>query len=146
MTINTNPTWLNEFITIYQNLNKDNLSSLESIYHQQIFFQDPLHQVNGLDDFIAYFEQLYSNIISCEFDIKHTIHHDNEAAIYWQMSYQHPKLNHGELIIVSGNSHLKAQHNKITFHRDYLDAGAMLYEHIPLLGSAVRFIKKRASQ
>ena len=34
---------------------------------------------------------------------------------------------------------------KIINHRDYFDVGAMLYRHIPVLGSAVKYIDKRAS-
>ena len=138
-----NKPWLTEFTTIYQSLNKHNLSLLKNIYHQDICFEDPLHKVEGLDNFIAYFENLYTNIVNCHFIIEHTIQTDSEAAIYWTMNYQHPKLNSGKTVSVKGHSHLKVSNNLIIYHRDYLDAGSMLYEHIPLLGSAVRFIKKR---
>ena len=141
----TNKTdWLIEFKTIYQSLTKSNLASLKDIYHNDIYFEDPLHKVEGIDNFVHYFEALYTNIISCHFDIHHEIHTENEAAIYWEMKYQHPKLNNGKVISVSGHSHLKVVDSYIIYHRDYLDAGAMLYEHIPLLGSTIRYIKKRA--
>jgi hypothetical protein len=32
---------------------------------------------------------------------------------------------------------------KVRYHRDYFDLGAMLYEHLPLLGSLVKTIKRR---
>jgi hypothetical protein len=31
----------------------------------------------------------------------------------------------------------------VYYHRDYYDAGSMLYEHIPLMGYAIRKIKKK---
>jgi hypothetical protein len=32
---------------------------------------------------------------------------------------------------------------RVIFHQDYFDAAAFLYEKIPVLGSEIRFIKKR---
>lgn len=140
------PDWLCKFKDIYENLSKNNLDSLNNIYHSNIVFEDPLHKVEGLKDFIAYFENLYTHVITCTFEINHTIHTSDEAAIYWEMHYKHPKLNAGKNITVKGHSRLKMVDNKIIYHRDYLDVGAMLYEHIPLVGSIVRFLKHRVSK
>lgn len=140
---NIDVSWLAHFTSTYQRLDKDNLELLTTLYHEKIAFQDPLHKVNGINDFLAYFKHLYSNINSCKFVIDHTMQQDNEAAVYWRMHYQHPRLNYGNIITVSGHSHLKEQGGKIIFHRDYLDAGAMIYEHIPLFGHAIRWLKKR---
>jgi hypothetical protein len=71
---------------------------------------------------------------------------DNQAALYWTMSFCHPKLNQGSEIVVEGHSYLVEQDNKVIKHRDYLDVGAMLYEHIPLLGSVVKTVKRRAAK
>jgi limonene-1,2-epoxide hydrolase len=134
--------WLNHFIETYTRLNKTNLHTLADIYHDDIQFQDPLHKVAGITQLITYFENLYTNLITCTFDITHQLLNDKEAAIYWNMTYVHPKLNAGKAITVSGHSHLKAVDGKVIYHRDYLDVGAMLYEHIPVLGKAVRYLKK----
>ena len=34
-------------------------------------------------------------------------------------------------------------HDKVYRHRDYFDAGALLYEHVPLLGRVIRWLKRR---
>lgn len=142
----TSYNWLNTFKHVYQNLSKDNLHTLHDIYHNDIVFEDPLHKVENLTNFVAYFEDLYTNVTTCTFDITHTILSANEAAIYWEMKYQHPKLNSGNTISVIGHSHLKVKDHKVIYHRDYLDLGAMLYEHIPLIGGVVRFLKHRISK
>lgn len=135
--------WLKQFQAIYHNLSKNNLDSLNLIYHKDICFEDPLHKIIGLNDFIDYFNNLFTHVNSCTFEVNHTIQSPNEAAIYWVMRYQHPKLNSGKTISITGHSHLKAMDNKVIYHRDYLDAGAMIYEHIPLLGGVIRYLKKR---
>ncbi len=136
---------LDRFIYVYQILNKDNLQLLDEIYHPDIQFTDPLHRVSGLSAVRDYFKDLYANVISCEFLIENTYCKGEIAFIYWTMQYRHPKLNKGHVIKVDGHSHLKYIGDKIILHRDYFDVGAMLYRHIPVLGSAVKFINKRAS-
>jgi hypothetical protein len=136
--------WLQNFIAVYRELGVNNLTSLHQIYHPNIEFRDPLHQVNGLDELLDYFDSLYTHLEHCIFNIDRVFSSDNQAAVYWTMTFCHPKLNHGGEIVVEGHSCLVEQDNKVIMHRDYLDVGAMLYEHIPLLGLAVKAVKKRA--
>lgn len=138
--------WLDTFISVYGDLETNNLALLEKVYHRDIHFSDPMHEVHGLNDLIAYFGTLYTNLDYCRFQINHVINDNNDAAVYWTMFFSHPKLNRGEEILVEGNSFLTQKDNKVIRHRDYLDLGAMLYEHIPFLGSAIKTIKKRASR
>ncbi|MCO4797678.1 MAG: nuclear transport factor 2 family protein [Colwelliaceae bacterium] len=139
------PTWLSNFVNIYQTLATNNLDLLAKIYHKDITFIDPLHQVDGFDDLYQYFNVLYQNLLTCEFVINHVIVDGNEAAVYWTMTYKHSKLNKGELVTVSGSSHIKGCEDKVVFHRDYLDLGAMLYEQIPLFGKVTKWIKAKAA-
>lgn len=140
------PTWLNNFVETYQTLSTTNLSLLAHVYHKEVIFIDPMHHVEGFDNLSQYFRVLYQHLTHCQFDIKHLIYSQNEAAIYWQMSYKHPKLNHGNLVVVEGHSQIKGHEDKVIFHRDYLDIGAMLYEQLPMLGRLIKWIKARASR
>ena len=67
---------------------------------------------------------------------------DGEGYLRWTMSYRHPRLKKGELIRVEGCSYL-LWNGKVHQHRDYFDAGALLYENLPLMGSAIRWLKGR---
>lgn len=140
------PLWLAHFIETYQHLAVDNLSNLETIYHQDIVFQDPLHMISGFNNLADYFAQLYQNVTACNFVIKQVIQQDNHAALYWTMTYQHKHLNGGQSIEVEGHSIVVGEDNKVIYHRDYIDLGQMLYEHIPLLGGVIRWLKKRVSR
>jgi hypothetical protein len=59
------------------------------------------------------------------------------------MTYCHSKLNGGKAVQVDGHSHLRGDGDKVIYHRDYIDLGAMFYEHIPLFGAVVRWFKVR---
>ena len=140
------PIWLNNFVEIYQSLSKNNLDLLLEIYDKNIIFIDPIHQVEGIDELYKYFQSLYENLTTCDFIIEHIISSQDQAAIYWKMTYQHSKLNKGELVEVYGNSLIKGEGSRVLYHRDYLDLGAMLYEQIPVFGSLTKWIKNKASR
>jgi len=139
------PEWLERFVDIYKKLGTDNLSLLSSIYHEDMIFVDPLHQVEGLSNLHKYFEGLYVNLIQCDFVIHDVIVSGEQAAIYWHMAYRHPKLNNGEEVLVSGTSRIIAKDNKVIYHRDYLDVGTMLYEQLPVIGRVIKWIKTKAA-
>jgi hypothetical protein len=62
------------------------------------------------------------------------------------MKYRHPKLANNKEITVKGHSHLVFNGDKIVEHQDYFDVGALLYRNIPLVGSVIKLIDKRATQ
>ncbi|XQW83381.1 nuclear transport factor 2 family protein [Thalassotalea piscium] len=139
------PLWLENFLNVYHKLSTNNLDLLAKLYHPDVIFIDPIHKVKGLDELHHYFKNLYDNLIACDFVIEEIILENDQAAIYWKMSYIHPKLNKGKTVSVQGNSHIKGIDDKVIYHRDYLDLGAMLYEQIPAIGSVIQWLKKRAS-
>lgn len=67
---------------------------------------------------------------------------DGSGYLRWTLHYRHPRLSRGQRIDVAGCSHL-LWHEKVYQHRDYFDAGALLYEHLPLMGPAIGWLKGR---
>jgi hypothetical protein len=156
------PKWVKRYIDTYNTLNKDNLSLLANIYDEQVSFTDPLSHVSGLNELEHYFLHLYENLKSCQFTVSEVLvdsmgFNDNSqesnnreqtkerAALYWSMTMQHAKINQGREINVNGHSRLIAVDGKVIDQVDYFDVSTMIYEHIPLLGCAIRFIKTKAS-
>ena len=137
------PLIVEKFNAMYQTLDKDNLHLLSDLYSDDIVFVDALHEIKGLPALEQYFAGMYQNLLYCRFDIHDIQATESSAYLSWKMDYAHPKLGGKQNISVDGVTHLKFD-DKITFHRDYADMGQMLYEQIPMLGSAIRFIKKQA--
>ena len=140
------PIWLDNFVDIYQSLSTDNLANITKLYHQDISFQDPLHRINGLNNLVEYFDNLYQNVGECTFVINQILHERHQAAIYWTMTYSHKHLKGGKAISVEGSSLIMGTQDKVIYHRDYIDVGQMLYEHVPVLGGIIRWLKRRASK
>ena len=78
----------------------------------------------------------------CTFAFEEEVGQGDRAVLTWTMSLRHPRLNGGKLVTVPGSTHIRF-HDKVFSHRDHFDAGAMLYEQLPLIGTVIRIIKDR---
>ena len=135
--------FLRQFAQRFAALDKHNLDRLGELYSDDVVFTDPLHAVHGLKDVRRYFSELYTNVSQLRFDF-YAFDQTGEGKGYlrWTMSFCHPRLNAGQLIRVEGCSHL-LWHDKVYQHRDFFDAGALLYEHVPVMGRAIAWLKRR---
>lgn len=132
---------MERFIRVYSELGKDNLASLESLYHTDVVFEDPAHKVEGWLALEEYFRRLFANVTHCAFTIEESMSDAHQGYLVWTMTFAHPKLSKGEYRTVKGCSHLTFLDNRVIKHRDYFDLGEMLYEAIPILGRVVKMIK-----
>ncbi|OAN11730.1 transcriptional regulator [Photobacterium jeanii] len=137
---------MDNFISVYSQLGKENLADLEAIYHPNVVFEDPAHRIEGWYALQDYFGQLYRNILHCEFTIHHYLTDDNQAFVQWTMSFAHPDIEKGKTRTVEGCTRLEFDGEKVIHHRDYFDLGEMVYEGVPLLGKVIRLIKTRLGQ
>lgn len=131
---------------VYAQLDKHNLSTLDSIYAADICFIDPATRIEGLQDLRTHFASIYENVLYCRFHYEaQQMQNDDSAFLSWQMQFAHPKLKQGSEITVQGASFLKFN-ERVYYHRDWFDMGQMLYEHVPLLGTLVGKVKKRVQK
>lgn len=135
--------FLRRFATDFAALDATRLQHLGELYSDDVLFRDPLHEVRGLPALQDYFTELYANVGRLEFDF-HGFDQvcDGEGYLRWTMHFRHPRLRGGARISVDGCSHL-LWWDKVYQHRDYFDAGALLYEHLPLMGGVITWLKRR---
>ena len=65
-----------------------------------------------------------------------------QGYLRWTLQCCHPRLAGGQPITLQGCSCLHWR-DRVHFHQDYFDAGALLYEHLPVMGTAIRWLKGR---
>ena len=139
-------TVIKDFVDFYQQLDKNSAKQLSSLYHPDITLIDPVSTYSGLPALEQYFAALLSNTGSCGFNIDAINHLGDRAFVSWQMNFTHPKLSAGDPIKVEGISHILIKNNKIVYQRDYYDLGSMLYEHLPIIGYLVRYLKRKIAK
>lgn len=127
----------------YQSLASTEMVDVESLYTADVYFEDPSHAIQGKPALIRYFGKMFKSLDQCSFKFHSTIADGSNVCLTWTMIFNHPKLGNGETIRVEGASYLKTRNGKIYYHRDYFDMGAMLYEHLPIVGKLVQKSKLR---
>lgn len=133
---------IDRFVDNINSLSKDNVDEvLNRIYTKEIEFIDPLKGIKGIDELINYFNNLYKSVDHCYFDVTDYINNQDTHSIEWVMNLKHKKLSKNQTISLHGCSFVKFDDNKVYYHRDYYDLGALIYERLPLLGLAVKSIR-----
>lgn len=132
---------LERFKDNFKDLREADWSRLGEFYADDILFKDPVHELRGLVILEDYFTNLCNDLIDCRFEYLDQVESDNAAYLKWIMHFRHPRLG-DELIDVRGVSHLRWS-DKIEFHEDFYDMGAMLYERLPVLGNVTRWLRLR---
>ncbi|MBN7769004.1 nuclear transport factor 2 family protein [Marinobacter daepoensis] len=138
------PQVLDRFRCVFNQLDKGNLHKLQEVYGEDIQFQDPFGQIKGLDQLTEYMAAAYGNVIRCQFRFDEPVEQNGWCALPWVMELQHKRIRGGSPLYVNGISHLEIRDGKVRYHRDYFDAGQLLYEHLPVVGRLVRWVKERA--
>jgi len=140
------PTIIEQFKTFYANLDRKEWAHMDDIYTSDICFCDPVHCVKGLPNLHNYMVELCGNLSACRFDYLDEVVVDGTAYIKWDMTYAHPSIKGGKALTLRGVTQIEFDESGIYYHEDIYDMGAMLYEHIPLLGSGVRWVKHRLNR
>ncbi len=132
-------------IETFNRFSGKNFDLLRDFYSRDVFFQDPVGQVSGLENLQAYYEHAYKNVQSIRFDFGQ-IDSDEAARTYyapWTMTISLKGIQGGKPYCVEGLSKLQLdEKGLVCYHRDYLDLGELIYERIPVLNFVLRLIKK----
>ncbi|MEO4047524.1 nuclear transport factor 2 family protein [Pseudomonas sp. CAU 1711] len=135
--------FLRQFADQFAALDAGNLRRLGELYSDDVLFRDPLHEIRGLPALQRYFAELYANLDQLDFAFHgHDQIGEGQGYLRWTMTYRHPHLRGGAPLGVDGCSHLLWR-DRVYQHRDYFDAGALLYEHLPLMGGVIAWLKRR---
>jgi outer membrane murein-binding lipoprotein Lpp len=137
---------INRFETFNGDFSAANITNnTKKVYSSGIYFRDPFKEIQGETNFEAYL--LRGSAAVAQYSIKWKDVAASKGDVYfrWVMSVklkrdgkaQPPSLTIGISQVRFGPD------GKVIFQQDYYDAGAFLYEKIPILGGEIRFIKNR---
>ena len=117
---------------------------LKNFYAENVSFVDPLGSIEGLSGLTRYYTNMYKGVKTIKFIFKNINASNNDYYAEWTMIYSTDALKSGSEIKMDGLSHIRFNdQGLVIYHRDYFDMGAMVYEHVPVLGGAIRYIRKR---
>lgn len=128
----------------FNELTSENMHLVDQFYAQDVVFADPVGSISGRPALRGYYAHMYKPVTQISFDFPHIQVQGDEAFATWKMTFSSKKLKRGQLLTVDGVSHIRFNADGlVNYHRDYFDMGAMVYDHVPLVGCVIRYIKKR---
>ena len=138
-------TAVDRIIEAFQTLTPERVERLDSIYANDARFKDPFNEVFGTAAVLQIFTHMFENLEQPRFVVKQRLVDGVQIFLVWEMHFRFKRFDTSSAQVIRGGSHLLlAQDGRIRDHRDYWDAAEELYEKLPLLGSLMRYLKKRA--
>ncbi len=126
----------------YQKLSPTSPVDIRALYSDQIQFEDPMKKLKGIDALESYFKELNSKMTDYRFEFTHHVMEQGTAVIFWKMHLVIKKLPNKK-ITSNGCSYIRFT-DKIIYQKDYFDTAELLYENLPIIGHAIRFIKRQS--
>lgn len=132
---------IERFKAFYKDVKHPRLDGIGEVYSSHVKFRDPVHQIQGIAELHAYLSDMCESVGSGRFEFLDQLVGTDTAYIKWNMYFQHPKLGK-ETHVVRGMSQIQFD-DRIYYHEDVYDMGQMIYEHVPMMGWAVRKLRTR---
>ncbi|HWS25201.1 MAG TPA: nuclear transport factor 2 family protein [Xanthomonadales bacterium] len=137
---------LARFARFFSDFSPDKVERLvDQTYAADVWFNDTLKTLHGRDALRSYLKHSAQAVQSCRVEILDTLSNDRgDYYVRWTMVIRFKRFKPGEDTQTIGMSHLRFDRDGLVrLHQDYWDSSAGLFEHIPLLGAAIRAIKRR---
>jgi ketosteroid isomerase-like protein len=127
----------------FEVLDERALAAIGDYYAADAYFKDPFNEVRGAQAIGEIFARMYRQLDAPRFRVRGRVGDDAEAFLLWDLEFRFRGRAATE--VIRGVSHLRLDaHGRVAYHRDYWDTAEELYAKIPLLGAAVRWLKRRA--
>ena len=107
-------------------------------------FVDPFNDVVGVDRVVALLDHLFSGATGVAFTIRHQAWDDDTAFYRWDFGcrLKRPAM---DLNLVGVSEVRFDREARVALHVDHWDAGAQIYERLPVLGAILRRVRRRLS-
>lgn len=139
-------TALERIVQFFETLSPQSLPQIAQIYTSNAHFKDPFNEVQGLSAIEAIFAHMFATLEAPRFVIQDSVQQGAQCFLTWDFEFRFKKTQPEKTQTIHGASHLLLDaQGRIHLHRDYWDAAEELYEKLPLLGTAMRWLKRRVA-
>jgi ketosteroid isomerase-like protein len=130
----------------FEHLTPASVQQLSRFYAVDARFKDPFNDVQGVPAVEAIFVHMFEALIAPRFVVTGRVAQGTQCFLTWEFRFCFRNFHQGQEQVILGASHLLFDGaGKVHLHRDYWDAAEELYEKLPLVGSLMRWLKRRAN-
>lgn len=131
---------LDQIVTWFESLTPASLDDIASIYAPDALFKDPFNELLGIARIGDVYRHMFATLDTPRFVVEQRISEGLQAFLVWRFEFG----LRGRAMTIRGGTHLLLDETgRIVNHRDYWDAAEELYERLPVLGTVLRWIKRR---
>ena len=136
---------LARLVDYWQTLTPATVDAIAMVYADDAYFRDPFNEVKGIEKVRHIFSDMFVRLEEPRFNIIETIEEPHGALLIWDFTFRIKALKPELTRRIHGTSHIRfVADGRVQYHRDYWDAAGELYEQLPVVGSLMRWLKKRA--
>lgn len=137
---------MQQLVSFFETLTPESIAKLPLHYSSQARFKDPFNDVVGLEAIAAIFTHMFVSLEQPRFVVKERVRQGTLCFLTWEFHFRFRNFKHGQPQVILGASQLVlSKTGLVEMHRDYWDAAEELYEKLPIIGSMMRWLKRRAS-
>ena len=132
-------------VALFESIERADVGRLGDLYRHDAYFKDPFNEVRGLAEVQRIFEHMFDQLDEPRFEVLEALQQGRQAFLTWDFRFRLKGAGKPRILTIHGATHLRfADDGLIAWHRDYWDAAEELYEKLPLVGSLMRWLKRRA--
>jgi hypothetical protein len=137
---------LDRLVVFFETLTETSVADLSLIYAPDTRFKDPFNAVQGCAAIAAIFTHMFVALEAPRFVVIERISQGQQCFLTWEFRFRFKNYQPTTEQVILGASHIvfNAQ-GLVSLHRDYWDAAEELYEKLPVVGSVMRWLKRRAN-
>jgi hypothetical protein len=133
-------------VQFFEALLPADVARMGAFYSAEAFFKDPFNEVRGLAEVQRVFSHMYVALEQPHFVVTGQLVDGRQCFLTWDFIFRFKRFSPDVWQTVRGGSHLTLDADGlIESHRDYWDAAEELYEKLPVVGSLMRWLKRRAN-
>ncbi len=140
---------MQRIVALFNHLQPSDLPRLHQFYTTDAQFKDPFNEVQGLPAIQRIFEHMYASLGAPRFVVTQQVQQNTHAFVTWDFLFSLRQRPSNVTHTIRGATHFVLREEqglwRIAMHRDYWDAAEELYEKLPVVGSLMRWLKRRAN-
>jgi len=125
----------------FEHLKATDVAHMGAHYDTTVFFKDPFNEVTDLASVQAIFHEMFKRVQHPRFIVHDVLEQGASCFLTWDFTFE---TGSPQPWCIRGASHLRFNtEGRVVYHRDYWDAAEELYEKLPVIGSLMRWLKRR---
>ena len=130
-------------IKLYNEMKDISLTDqISETYAEKLFFNDTIVTLHERQDLLRYLQHTQQQLDSMSFEVLGVMEKGDDVFVRWTMQTRFTVMGQSHNVQSIGMTHLRFDsEGKIVLHQDYWDSMQGFYQHLPIIGGLLQWIK-----